>query len=337
MKCLLLSAQLSITAELTAANGREKRFSLKVGVLVFLISFCYRNENEKREKNKLKAKNGSNLNWVEPDSWLELDSDSNLARNLQCVLSDKLWCYTGISSPEKSRNNTREKIRYFFTCVWYRQSAADTSLAFRTTRSGWWMNGKAFTILNPRPLSEHFRIMATKKIKNAYHLQTVTFELSEKGKRTKIRKEKPKVTFSMALVVAFLAAKNKTWQLEDLPQADFNHEPERFFLSVRTNSKTENFVYWNLGPMFAFVVIQLVFLSWVRQRTLPFLFGDCRSFHFHSLIRRVFLSVKGYCVHMITKIIHGWLHLWDSISCSYRVKHLKRNSLSTRAYVLFCI
>ena len=47
----------------------------------------------------------------------------------------------------------------------------------------------------------------------------------------------------MALVVAFLAAKNKTWQLEDLPQADFNHEPERFFLSVRTNSKTENFVY----------------------------------------------------------------------------------------------
>ena len=159
-------------------RGREKRLSLKVGVLVFLISFCYRNENEKREKNKLKAKNGSNLNWVEPDSWLELDSDSNLARNLQCVLSDKLWCYTGISSPEKSRNNTREKIRYFFTCVWYRQSAADTSLAFRTTRSGWWMNGKAFTILNPRPLSEHFRIMATKKIKNAYHLQTVTFELS---------------------------------------------------------------------------------------------------------------------------------------------------------------
>ena len=62
LKCLLLSAQFSITAELTAANGREKRLSLKVGVLVFLISFCYRNENEKREKNKLKAKNGSNLN-----------------------------------------------------------------------------------------------------------------------------------------------------------------------------------------------------------------------------------------------------------------------------------
>ena len=43
-------------------------------------------------------------------------------------------------------NNTREKMRHFYTCVWYRQSAADTSLAFRAIRSGWWMNGKAFTI-----------------------------------------------------------------------------------------------------------------------------------------------------------------------------------------------
>ena len=32
-------------------------------------------------------------------------------------LSYKLRCYTGISGPEKSRNNTREKISYFFTCV----------------------------------------------------------------------------------------------------------------------------------------------------------------------------------------------------------------------------
>ena len=66
------------------------------------------------------------------------------------VLSYKLRCYTRISSPEKSRDNTREKLRYFFTCVWYRQSAADTSLAFRATRSGWWMNSKAFTILNTK-------------------------------------------------------------------------------------------------------------------------------------------------------------------------------------------
>ena len=34
-----------------------------------------------------------------------------------CYLSHKLRCYKGISGPEKSRNNTREKISYFFTCV----------------------------------------------------------------------------------------------------------------------------------------------------------------------------------------------------------------------------
>ena len=32
-------------------------------------------------------------------------------------LSHKLRCYTGIYGPKKSRNNTREKISYSFTCV----------------------------------------------------------------------------------------------------------------------------------------------------------------------------------------------------------------------------
>ena len=36
---------------------------------------------------------------------------------LYIYLSHKLRCYRGISGPEKSRNNTREKISYFFTCV----------------------------------------------------------------------------------------------------------------------------------------------------------------------------------------------------------------------------
>ena len=59
-----------------------------------------------------------------------------------------------------------------FTCVWYRQLAADTSLAFRVTRSGWWMNGKAFVISIYDSLSEFFRIMAAKTLKNPYRLQT---------------------------------------------------------------------------------------------------------------------------------------------------------------------
>ena len=37
----------------------------------------------------------------------------------------------------------------------------------------------------------------------------VTFKISQKGKKTKMHKEKPKVTYSMALVKAFLAAEKQ--------------------------------------------------------------------------------------------------------------------------------
>ena len=53
---------------------------------------------------------------------------------------------------------------------------------------------------------------------------------------------KPKVTYSVALVMAFLEAENENRQLEGLPQADFGRVPERFLLSVRTKSISENFV-----------------------------------------------------------------------------------------------
>ena len=55
-------------------------------------------------------------------------------------------------------------------------------------------------------------------------------------------KEKPKVAYSVALVLAFLSAENENRQLEDLPLADFGHLPERLLLSVRTKSINENFV-----------------------------------------------------------------------------------------------
>ena len=54
-----------------------------------------------------------------------------------------------------------------------------------------------------------------------------------------MRKEKPKVTYSVALVTAFLAAENENRQLEDLPRANFGRLPERFLL-VRTKSINEN-------------------------------------------------------------------------------------------------
>ena len=42
--------------------------------------------------------------------------------------------------------------------------------------------------------------------------------------------------------MAFFAAENENQQLKDLPPADFGGVPERFLLSVGTNSITENFV-----------------------------------------------------------------------------------------------
>ena len=68
------------------------------------------------------------------------------------------------------------------------------------------------------------------------------FKLSKTGKKTNILKEKPKVTYSVALVLAFLSSENENRQLEDLPLADFGRLPERLLLSVRTKSIDKNFV-----------------------------------------------------------------------------------------------
>ena len=62
------------------------------------------------------------------------------------------------------------------------------------------------------------------------------------GEKTNIQKKKPKVTYSVALVLAFLSAENENRQLEDLPLTDFCRLPERLLLSVRTESINENFV-----------------------------------------------------------------------------------------------
>ena len=48
--------------------------------------------------------------------------------------------------------------------------------------------------------------------------------------------------YSVALLLAFLSAKNEIRQLKDLPPDDFDHLPERLLLSVRTKSINENFV-----------------------------------------------------------------------------------------------
>ena len=62
------------------------------------------------------------------------------------------------------------------------------------------------------------------------------------GEKNQYAKGKPKVTYSVALMLAFFAAENENRQLEDLPLADFGRLPERLLLSVRTKSINENFV-----------------------------------------------------------------------------------------------
>ena len=101
------------------------------------------------------------------------------------------------------------------------------------------MNSEASRFLIQGRLSELSRIMAVKTLNTPYRSQKVTFKLFKKGKKTDVRKGKPKVTYSVALVTAFLAAENENRQLEDLPRVDFGRLPERF-LSVRTKSINEN-------------------------------------------------------------------------------------------------
>ena len=67
--------------------------------------------------------------------------------------------------------------------------------------------------------------MAAKKLKYPYDDYRQRRSNFPKRKKTKIRNEKPKGTYSVALVMAYLAAKNENRSLEDLPQADFGRLP----------------------------------------------------------------------------------------------------------------
>ena len=78
----------------------------------------------------------------------------------------------------------------FFSRVWYRQSAADTSLAFRATQSGCWMNGKTFTISIQNRLSEFSRIMAAKKTqKYPYSLQIARLNFPWRGTKSDAKRK----------------------------------------------------------------------------------------------------------------------------------------------------
>ena len=85
--------------------------------------------------------------------------------------------YSDFRPWEKPQQHTWKNIVFFHVC-WYSQSAAGTSLAFGATRSGWWMNSKAFTILNTMKFVGTSRIMAANILKYSYWWQTVMFKPS---------------------------------------------------------------------------------------------------------------------------------------------------------------
>ena len=94
------------------------------------------------------------------------------------VLSYKLRCYTRISSPEKRRDNTREKLRYFSRVFDIANQLLTRHLPFAPLGQVDEWTAKPSPFLIQRRLSESFRIMAAKTPKNPYRLQTVTFKLS---------------------------------------------------------------------------------------------------------------------------------------------------------------
>ena len=136
--------------------------------------------------------------------------------------------------------------------------------------------------------------MAAKTLKNSYRWQTWGSNFF-KRRRKPIFKKKPKVTYSVALVLAFLSAENENRQLQDLPLADFGRLTERLLLSVWTKSINENFVNWKLQPLLFLLSRFNAFfhLQGERQRTLWLLFGDCRVIYFHALMKSAFLLSKG--------------------------------------------
>ena len=162
----------------------------------------------------------------------------------------------------------------------------------------------------------------------------MTFKFSKREKNQNTKWKTKRYVFSGFGNGISRAAKNENRSLEDLPQADFGRLPGWFLLSIRTNSITENFVYWKLGPLFVFVAIQRMFSFRVSQHTLRFVVGDYRSFYFHSLIELIFLVIRRLlCLY--DKQNNTWF------ACKYEISlvvfNSKGNSICRRAHVLFSI
>ena len=76
------------------------------------------------------------------------------------------------------------------------------------------------------------------------------------GEENQYTKRKPKVAYSVALVLAFLLAKNENRQLEDLPLADFGRLPHSL-VSYRVTRSKRNFISARAHVLFSIALLQL--------------------------------------------------------------------------------
>ena len=99
--------------------------------------------------------------------------------------------------------------------------------------------------------------------------------------------------------MVFHAAESENRPLEDFPRADFGRVPEK--ISFVGEEKTT--------PIVVFVMIQRNFyiLSLSTNALYDFYSGIVDTFTFIHNESGLFLSVKGYFVYMINKIIHACL------------------------------
>ena len=144
--------------------------------------------------------------------------------------------------------------------------------------------------------------------------------------------------------MAILAAENENRLLDVLPHADFVRL-ERFLLSVREKCITEDFFSLKITCIVLFVMIRHIFF------VLSLCTNALYDFYFHWLVKSSFLVSKGLlCIYNKQNNTRLLVDMEFLFSCftqhltrslrsllSYRVEHSKRNSISTRAHVLFSI
>ena len=106
------------------------------------------------------------------------------------------------------------------------------------------MNGKAFTILDPRSFVGIFSDYGCQNTEKSASLTGSGIQTFLEGEENQNTKKNPESYVFCGFIMAYLEAESENRQLKVFPQNDFGYVPERFLLSEKSNSITEHFVYW---------------------------------------------------------------------------------------------